>query len=243
MPVGGAKRKHRSPGVGRALLPRSHRVDPRSALTYNRFNSLRRALLRRPHIGDVFEMVWHLRERRSLTEGDSTRESRYVPGRVGLLQKEIKAIGWIWATPWAIPRPGRPDLPVCGGPMGRPEHAVREEIKLKLYREAVATRLEFAGIEQGIDEQAIMCLLRKGKKSPFDAYDTGTLEGILVGTQRHQGHWQRAGFDSTGDCTWCPIHTTPSKDGRCHWIWRCQHPEAVAIRQQYFQAASVDTSN
>ena len=88
-----------------------------------------------------------------------------------------------------------------------------------------------------------MFLLRKGKKSPLNAYDAGNLEGILVGTQRNQGHWQRAGFNNNGNCPWCPEHSPPHRDERCNWNWRCQHPDAIALRQQYFQVVEVDTSN
>ena len=83
----GARRKQRAPGVARALLARSHRIDPKNAITYNRFMGLRRALIRRPHLREAFEEVWSLRR---------ACNNPQVPGPVGLLYGEVESLGWEW---------------------------------------------------------------------------------------------------------------------------------------------------
>ena len=106
------------------------------ALSVQRLQQVRRWAQEDPSAHELIERAWEL-----LPSESQPLAAQAVLGPVGLIQQEVKTLGWTWmSSPWAFERVGAEAVPLVRGPNGAFAHAVREAVRHRELARAVKRR-------------------------------------------------------------------------------------------------------
>ena len=205
------------------------------ALTYQRLTHLRRCCQDDPQLAQAVAAVRRLEQRGEL------RHSRTSPrGPVGLIAQEAQALGWDWsASPWEFRRPGSCSVPLCGGPNGYFQHAVRDGLRDMEMRKAAERRPNMQGAPD-VDRRAVYAAFKWHSKEGRGAtpYQQGCMRTVVTGAATLQKQLAGAGLVESACCPFCDSGEDEDEE---HTFWRC--PAWAHIREEELGARTVEVGH
>eukprot|EP00663_Eupelagonemidae_sp_cell21sb_P003986 gene3986-4954_t len=143
----------RCPEIIFALLAPGHRADPQQAPVFARIMTLHRMLVLRPDIRERVRNVWEL-------QPDSK-----VAGPIGRVQNAIVELWWTWPQAELMETAEGAELDLSKAQGGQLAHEVRDALRAAQWRLAAERRpKDMGGLQRGLDRDACMELLRKGRQ-------------------------------------------------------------------------------
>ena len=146
-----------------------------------------------------------------------------TPGPVGLVFKAVAALGWTWTSVGVFKRPGRCDLPLCGGPDAWWDHELRDGLRLARWAETAKKRNDMQGLDavQGVDRLASLALLSRSTGARL-----GLLRAIVVGSLRLQKRLFEASLVNSPISPFCGTADETLR----HCFWDCDRWSAIRAR-------------
>eukprot|EP00973_Karenia_brevis_P026308 3628384-Karenia_brevis.AAC.1 len=160
---------------------------------------------------------------------------RWKHGPLAKIKSAVRKLGWSWPSPCTVvdDMGGAVDLRT----VERQEllHMVREALRRFLWTRAANRRGDMQGIEQGVDREASVALL---KSKHVSDYDKGILRSILSGAFWTCHRLARAKKVATSICPFCDLHEV---EDETHLWWRC--PAWCRIRESHVIAMQAYTDS
>ena len=150
---------------------------------------------------------------------------QHAPGPVGLVFKAVETLGWTWVSVDGFRRPGRSDLPLCGGPDTWWDHELRAGLRLVRWAEAARKRNDMKGLDaiQGVDRVASLAVLQRAT-----GHKLGLLRAILAGSVRLQRRLFEASIVDSPICPFCGM----ADETIGHCFWDCAHWDSIRVQHR-----------
>ena len=238
-------------GATMVLLTHGPRVDPSQAVFFDPLQLLRRILLRRPALRELFQDVWQLRQR---------GENRWVSGNAPT--HRIQQIAWAlemdWShNPFEFHRAAAPPFPLLAQQNDWWRHELRNMVRQHRWKVAVRTkgkkdtvwRNSFDGSEHGVNIHATTALLRAKTKRTAQELAEAVAEDMnheaflqlrVIGLRRALLRqmltdaiftWRRRWRKKRVSSPTCPFCDQAVDETIQHIHWEC--PRWAPQRQQY----------
>eukprot|EP00973_Karenia_brevis_P023699 3266111-Karenia_brevis.AAC.1 len=146
-------------------------------------------------------------------------------GPLAKVQKALKSLGWVWTSLKEVATECGQVLDIAAVTQGQWQHEVREALRMMLWRRAASRRRDMQGIQDGIDREATLALL---KSKGFDGQSKGMLRSIMAGafwTCKRLAHTKVLEDDT------CPFCSLGEVEDECHLWWTC--PAWKHVREQH----------
>ncbi|CAE8600524.1 unnamed protein product, partial [Polarella glacialis] len=220
--IWGSRHRRRCAEIVFTLFAPGHRADPEHACTYNTMRMMRRMLARRDDLHDLFRQVW------TCADGQPRQDT----GPVACIAAAASDLNWTWPDPLNFVLDDGSTISPLQMSAGEWEHVVRDGVRRAAWRRAAARREDMHGIEDGIDREMTLALLRSSSLPP---YEKSVLRSILAGSVWTQDRLSRAGMVQAATCPYCDAGAAEDHE---HMWWHC--PAWEGIRQLHSVAEHAD---
>ncbi|CAE8721896.1 unnamed protein product [Polarella glacialis] len=183
---------------------------------------MHRMLARRDDLHDLFRQAW------TCTNGQPRQDT----GPATCIVAAASDLNWTWPDPLHFVLEDGSTISPLQMSAGEWEHVVRDGVRRAAWRRAAARREDMHGIEDGIDREMTLALLRSSSLPP---YEKSVLGSILAGSVWTQDRLSRAGMVQAATCPYCDAGAAEDHE---HMWWHC--PAWDGIRQLHLVAEHAD---